>query len=290
MYDVPDLRTVKREDLDTPSTSTSRYSSQSPELDRHDAQAHNPFEYDFIDQPKTNTEGSLQTRTGDDEEQTFSFRLFASSAKDQKQQAAHASESGYGQRITLRAVLPVSSIPLSEGRFLRPKRPESYYFTASLSVAELKQVREQYISAAVSSEELLSAALQTHWPGTALPWRVIHIPAPRAPPQSKRPTNIKPSTSNKLSKRPKPNKKRRIHLRKLLAAQEASAKAILRANETAEDKEQALREKKSAKNRKNQLRRREKERQKKAEANASTDKGAVIENGDVVGGADDGED
>ena len=258
--------------------------SSSPSLEGAGSKIDYPCEYDFIDvaqPPDTNSDDKAATTEPHYEQSdlndgpVFEFRLFAS-PPDVTPANATSSTSKTKTTIKLLPSPEVVDIPISEGRFLRPARPKHHYFTSSLSSPLRSELRRQYAASAVSSRDVLQQASAQDWPGTALPWRVINVTV------AKDGLNSGPSGSEPLapgkypavgSGRKKPNKKRRIQLRKLLLARTAAANAKVRQTETAEEKEKALREKKTAKNRKIQLKRREKERQKKTEvkAAASTD-------------------
>lgn len=242
------------------------------------------FDYNFIEinQPAATvpshdipTAPDVATTTPPPEtEDKFEFRLFAPSSTTPTTNT----------KITLCASPSHSDIPLADGHFVKPNRPDDYYFTASLTETELQTLGHQYSTTAVSSAEILLGANKA-WPGTSLPWRVISLPAstqprqrkpsispqntialaqtieappPKVPNPNTAPTHPStpspPPSIHMNTRRTKPSKKRRIFLRRRLK---------LRTKLAGEAKEQAIRDKKTAMNRKNKLRRREKEREKR---------------------------
>ena len=254
--------------------------SCSPSLDADTSPPDYHFEYDLIDvaqasSTKNNAKAAAENAQNQESDpeagHTFEFRLFASPARDS---TANAASAKLKTKTTIR-LFPtpeVSNKPISEGCFLRPARPEAHYFTWSISNSALTELRQEYAASAVSPQDVLQKASSQAWPGTSLPWRLVQIrPADAMSDSGPHPSEVSASIVPVMDggSRRKPNKKRRIHLRKLLVARTAAAHAKVRQTETAEEKEKALREKRTAKNRKIQLKRREKERQKKAEARAA---------------------
>ena len=279
MFEQPEAKRIKRSNYGK-GTSSSPEASPSPSTQEETSHSRYEFEYEFIDVPtisktkpgleESNT-ATQKPESGAEDDQTFEFRLFAS--EEATSTNATESKSHTKTTVTLVPEQDLSQIPLSEGRFLKPARPDTYYFTSSLSRSDLKILRKRYEASAVSTSDLLQIATSQHWPGTALPWRVIHLTAP-----GKKSTEHSRLGSQEQLRagRSKPNKKRRIQLRKLLLARTAAANAKAREHETAEEKEKAMREKKTAKNRKVQLKRREKERLKKAQAQVADDRTAGV--------------
>ncbi len=261
-------------------TSYSPEAASSPSPRVEDSLPMYGFEYDFVDNQQTFdskaddelASANAHSRKPDfTDGQTFEFRLFPSPAGITPSSAIESKS----RRATTVKLLPsqnVSDAPIPEGHFLGSGRRETYYFTSSLATPLLIELRREYAESAVSSEDILQKASLQQWPGTALPWRVIHVSAVDAKSRSDAPSH-EFSAMTKLEheegRRKKPNKKRRIQLRKLSLARAAAANAKVRQSETVEEKEKALRRKRTAKNRKIQLKRREKERQKKAEAKAA---------------------
>jgi hypothetical protein len=281
MFKVPEAKRVKRTEFFEEDVHLSEGESE----DNHEAVPAYGFEYDFIDVKSFTPNSSLATHAkhSDDAhkcpkeekrpEQKFEFNLFAPSTDNEAKATQHA-------KISLRAS-PSPGDALSEGRFIKPNRSDTYYFTSSLSQSELRELRSQYLTSAVTSNEI-SRRSKAAWPGMKMEWRII---APKSvivrrkrassedtdlPADTNGISRIDPkieihnnSSSEKLlppvpvstvGRRTKPSKKRRILLRKRIARQTKL---------TGEANDQAIREKKSAMNRKNKLRRREKEREKK---------------------------
>ena len=248
------------------------------------------FEYDFIS-PTTAPNDTSHDTPAEPEDESYEFRLFAPASK----KASSAPERGKeppttditAPKITLLRSPSPSAIPtISEGRLLRP-RPESHYFATTTATS-----RDQYSTTAVSTTNIFALS-QTPWRGTSLPWRVIHLPSNTTPRPSTTQTGTPQATNpTKSSTRSKPNKKRRIILRRRLAARTAAStkskavpKPVVR-NETGEiiSLDPAEREKRSARNKEKKLKRRQRERERKAALAG----GEVADGGDG-GGSDDGD-
>jgi hypothetical protein len=302
MFEVPEAKRVKRTEFFEQDAHPGDRSGNESDEDVEAAPAYG-FEYDFIDVNSSMPEPNLAKgpehaedvpkgpREEKRSEHKFAFNLFAPSTGPEDTATKHA-------KITLRAS-PSPGDAQSEGRFLKPNRLDTYYFTSSLSQSELEQLRSQYLAVAVTSDEIFRRS-KTTWPGMRMAWKVIapksvvvrhkgkspvdtrypalnedmNAPFEPAYANTKREipgaaatqTTLPPLSASGLVRRTKPSKKRRIFLRKRLAMQTKL---------TGEAKNQAIREKKSAMNRKNKLRRREKEREKKkaaqGEGNADED-------------------
>ena len=219
------------------------------------------FEYDFVEQQQITprTEESPPQAGVSQGDEAFEFRLFGTTkaskpAEVTPEESASKNTSSAVALISIRS--PTPDAQRSDGRFVRPSRPQSFYFTAALSEDEAASLNRQFISAAIAGHDVVSRSVSTGWPGTHLPWRVLHIPraSSKVSPDDSQDTGKVAAKTKKC----KMSKRRRIMLRQKSAAVEA---AKIREQE----KEVEMRAKKSAKNRKQQLRRREKERQKKQE-------------------------
>ena len=204
-----------------------------------------------VDEPEN---VSIQEKTLPDDE-AFEFRLFATP------KPPNAKASGIGskthetpatqkqqtsKKITIRS--PTPDVP-SDGRFLNSHRPQSYYFTPITTPHSIAL-------SAISGPSIIASS-HYPWPGTFLPWRVIHLSSSttKLPPTNPLyDASSKPQATRK-SRKAKPSKKRRIQLRTRLKLMDAKAK----------EKEQHLREKKTRLNRERKVKRREKEKMEKAQ-------------------------
>ncbi|KAJ5594942.1 uncharacterized protein N7459_001150 [Penicillium hispanicum] len=238
----------------------------------------------------------------EDEEQEFEFRLFSAPAKPndtaapdqtvQKKTSDGENEGTGGTqklRIRLRSPTPASGDP-SEGRFVKAFRGWQYYFSTP-SLLGLKEGqaederqlerRRQFEDTAVTGQHMMTCAKSQPWPGCHLPWRVIHLKRhqTKLPPKSKDvPVYVVegalPAKSPKTRK--KPGKKRRVQLRKKVAAAEA-------AKETEA-------EKRNRKNRERKIKRRQKAREEKAAAAAAGGGNVDVSMADADGLSSEGED
>ncbi|KAK4157650.1 hypothetical protein C8A00DRAFT_29496 [Chaetomidium leptoderma] len=256
MFDLPDAKRVRREDLYD--SSSDRHSS--PERGNEEdaalraklnARLSNLLSLDLGGVPTppapANTNEALPEEDGEgqnDGEAEFEFRLFSSSTAAPK--VVLASEENEA---------PYHGPALSQ-------RPVSYYIRGELSPQE----RETIQSAAVTAQDIVAWAGQRAW-GLEVPWRVTKITVTMGGRGSvdggQRPLE---STTGKKS-RTKPNKKRRIMLRKRDQAEKEAAAA---SEKQKTDKEEHLKEKKKRLNREKKLKRRQKEKEKKLAAKSGT--------------------
>ncbi|KAL4795085.1 hypothetical protein BDV19DRAFT_363587 [Aspergillus venezuelensis] len=298
MFDLPESKRVRRDDLNA-RTSTSRSPSPAPEFFIPDSEAQKRLSallnlnLDIAPSPiiQEPTEQD-KPQDAEDEEQEFEFRLFSAPtpkpststkpSSDGPQQITanngkenEVSTGAQKLRIRLRSPTP---IPLGsgEGRFLKPSRGWSYYFsTPGLEKGDksedtldetLLAKRKEFEDAAVSGEDMLGFA-GVSWPGCHLPWRVTylkreHVKLPKD--EKGTSTNVtyintaNPPERTPLSRK-KPGKKRRIQLRKKTAVAD-------RAKETEA-------EKRNRKNRERKMKRRQKAREIKAALEAAGDGG-----------------
>jgi hypothetical protein len=180
------------------------------------------------------------------EEETFEFRLFSAPAASKTECESKTPKSA-PSKINIRSPTPDQP---SDGRFVNPHRPLTYYFTSS-------DDKPNFSLAAVSGDDVLTLS-QSPWPGTQLPWRVIHLPSskvsmPDVSSQAKSMLKVKgPHSADRRTG--KPSKKRRILLR-------TRAKLVI---EKAKEKEDHLREKKTRLNREKKIKRKAKEKAEKA--------------------------
>ncbi|KAI1609719.1 hypothetical protein EDD36DRAFT_467783 [Exophiala viscosa] len=266
MFEVPDAKRIKRSELFHGDSSPQSSRSVSPTAASDHEDEPNPskidygFEYDFISpdqKPAQPSQANITHEPSNDDnadEQEFDFRLFTTAATQPS------------QAIRLSATPPPADpteVPsLDEANFLRPNRPDNYYFTSALPPNSIGALKSQYATVALSTTDVLSLATLTNWPGTAIPWRCIHVKLTKPTKLSQghdRKTVTKQLHSTTDSRRGRPSKKRRILFRKRLA---------LRANlaAQAEHDEEAEREKRTRRNREKKVKRKEREKRKKLES------------------------
>jgi Fungal protein of unknown function (DUF2011) len=193
------------------------------------------------------------------EEEAFEFRLFSAPAALKTEDESKTPKSA-PSKINIRSPTPDQQ---SDGRFVNPHRPLTYYFTPSGD-------NSNFSLAAVSSDDVLTLS-QSPWPGTQLPWRVIHLPSSKVSmtdvsSHAKSMLKVKgPDSANR--RKGKPSKKRRILLR-------TRAKRVI---DKAKEKEDHLREKKTRLNREKKIKRKAKEKAEKAKlAGAGQHEGASL--------------
>jgi len=293
MFEVPNAKRIKRSELlqrDESPQSRSSSRSTTPLGAQEDESAQNVkpdygFQYDFIN-PVSNTsetaahESQESTKADDDqnqEEQEYQFRLFTSAPQ---QQSAEQPSQPTKPKIRLSATPPpedlAESLSLDKASFIRPNRPESYYFTSAVPPRLLEDLKSQYTQVALSTSDVLSRASSTHWPGTVLPWRCIHVellnphhhklsdPSNRKPyvSVSVRATTKQDSStrsSDAAGKRTRPSKKSRILLRRRLALRAELVAQTLKSDEVE-------RQKRTQRNREKKVKRKEREKRKKLDA------------------------
>ncbi|KIW29563.1 uncharacterized protein PV07_05371 [Cladophialophora immunda] len=287
MFEVPDSKRVKRSDLfrDDDASPVSRGSTRSISparpLGSEGESIVKPsygFEYDFVapnpSAPKPTLASSqsqpVVTSQEEDEDQEFQFRLFTSNPKSavqpSKPDAPFADPKIRLSRTPEPAEL-ADSLSLEKAHFLRPNRPDSYYFTSAVPEETIASLRSQYADVALSTADVVSRAKSTKWPGSALPWRLIHVQLlgnghrlKKLAQAAMSTTNTRDTSSQQLKPNSKrPSKKRRILLRRRLALRQELA-AQVRATEETE------REKRTRRNREKKVKRKEREKKKKLEA------------------------
>ncbi|KAF7505488.1 hypothetical protein GJ744_000735 [Endocarpon pusillum] len=196
--------------------------------------------------------GSSSSRDAADGEEEFEFRLFAS-------RVLRAGQGDGVARVNLRSPTPLAE--RGEGGFVVPCRPRSYYFTsfgdgdadgdadanADAQGGRARRRRDEYRDVAVEGQEVMFVATSTAWPGAALPWRVIRVPASSLAQSLKTSPTRAESRDGRTQRRARAGKKRRIAMRKKHAAE-------VRAAETEK-------EKRARKNREKKVKKREKNRQ-----------------------------
>ncbi|KAH0841667.1 hypothetical protein AYO21_01099 [Fonsecaea monophora] len=234
---------------------------------------------------------------GEEEPLEFQFRLFTSSKKSRSTTNTSAARRPSQDDVTTTTTTTTTtiadtrirlsrtpepaaleeSLSLENAHFLRPHRPDSYYFTAALPEEATQALRTQYADVAVSTADILSRATRTKWPGTALPWRLIHVQLLHGKDRSAGAQPLRSSTSSSSSGSKRPSKKRRILLRRRLALRQelaAQAKAT----------EETEREKRTRRNREKKVKRKEREKRKKVEVEEGGQEGEGEGEGKAVGG------
>ncbi|KKY20463.1 hypothetical protein UCRPC4_g04165 [Phaeomoniella chlamydospora] len=243
------------------------------------------FEYDIIDTiTSSNQQSNISVatekhatplaQTTDDsgkdevEDEGLEFRLFSVPSKSNAvnptvtstTQALPTSSATRVHKIRIRSPTPLDTAGDGAGGFINPHRHRGYYFTFSPTndwdkEFEIIDVRKaQFTDVAVSGPDIQVLA-QTKWPGTSLPFRVLHIPISQC--KVPRPSSTTTTTENKLHSRRRPRlcKKRRILLRmKLQASKEA---------------ERSEKEKKTKRNREKKVKKRLRDKEKAAAAAAT---------------------
>lgn len=233
-----------------------------PSEARHDQiQIDYGFEYDFISpipDPLEASEAPPDIGAGDEQDQAkpaYQFRLFTSRPDSANK---NTREDVLKPSIRLSPTPPPinlsESLSLDKAHFVRPHRPDSYYFTSSLPTETLSSLKSQFAEVALSSSDVLSLAEVTKWPGSALPWRVINVKLAMPSWQTQKQTT--PVASSLKSR--KPSKKRRIILRRRLARAKEAAQLQKLAEETEK-------EKRTRRNREKKVKKKEREKRKKAE-------------------------
>ncbi|KAJ6134974.1 hypothetical protein N7512_000134 [Penicillium capsulatum] len=296
MFDVPEAKRVRRNEVVSPSSS--RSPSPPDETDLQDAHARLGKLLDLdglIGADTTNQDTKNETagieNAEDEEEQEFEFRLFSAPTKPvdttakvekddkpatgkDKHAGDRKSDSGATQklRIRLRSPTPVPG----EGRFVKAFRGWEYYFSTPSLLGQPENDEyqatktRQFEDIALNGQQVMEMA-KSPWPGCDLSWRVIRLKRrqTKLPPKDKDvPIYVvegaPPSKSPKTRK--KPGKKRRLQLRKRI--------------ETAQKAKESEAEKRNRKNRERKMKRREKARKEKAAAAGAT--------GDVIMAGEDG--
>ncbi|KGO72466.1 Protein of unknown function DUF2011 [Penicillium italicum] len=282
MFDLPNAKRVRRDEMRSPA------SSRSPSPAPDDAAAQDAYarlgkllnldQLDAAQETTSQDNGPSQPAEDEDEEQEFEFRLFSAPTKSaeetSKQPGTDADEKStevpttQKLRIRLHSPTPGSGAG-TEGRFVKASRGWDYYFStpslqgtrSGVPTAEdeirMAEKKKQFEDMAVSGQHMLTWANSLVWPGCHLPWRVIHLK--RHQTKMPRPANSLPvyvvegaPVSKSPLTRKKPGKKRRVQLRKKVAAAQAAKE-----NEA---------EKRTRKNRDRKLKRRQKAREQKAAA------------------------
>ncbi|PLB55315.1 hypothetical protein P170DRAFT_505919 [Aspergillus steynii IBT 23096] len=291
MFDLPNAKRVRREDILSRASSASRSPSPQPEPANTDAHQRlaKLLNLDTFVATTTQPEASGQEphpdeadgpNKAEEEEQEFEFRLFSAPAAtksqsqtqatgDSKDSNENTAQGAQKLRIRLRSPTPETG----DGRFVNPFRGWGYYFsTPTLSGVkvdedpQLEVRKKQFADVAVSGDDLLGWA-KISWPGCHLPWRVIrlnrqHTKLPRESNDTIIAYNAESEPQTPKSYK-KPGKKRRLQLRKRVKA--------------AEQAKETEAEKRNRKNRERKIKRRQKAREIKAATAAATGQALPVE-------------
>ncbi|KJZ80565.1 hypothetical protein HIM_00415 [Hirsutella minnesotensis 3608] len=248
MFDLPDAKRVRREDLKASDDSDW---SEDDGLDADlreslNARIARSLGLDLgqgkpLDQPQRAHAAKEELRqdagaelSEDEDLGEFEFRLFSTTE-------------------TTKVVLQSNNGPQGEGGLVS-KRPLSHYQVTSIA-AELKR---QYEFAAVSGQEVLVRSRQRSW-GLELPWRVIRATsAPNTTMAIRDAVSV--SKGNEAWSRKRPGKSKRIALRKKDRARKEKEEIVAKQRM---DKEEHLKDKKKRLNRAKKLRKRAKDKEKK---------------------------
>ena len=222
------------------------------------------FEYDFVTLKSAEMKPAVtsETQEADPEEQDepeYRFRLFASASSSKAQQTqpeATKSQPKIRLSATPEPAALAEALSLENAHFIRPNRPDSYYFTSNTSEEVIHRLKLEYQDVAMSTSDVLSQAKSTRWWGTALPWRSIHVQLLTKAPKTKRPAESKQGPTRT---RTRPSKKRRVLHRRRLALREGLAAQTKVGEETE-------REKRTRRNREKKVKKKERDKRKKLEA------------------------
>ncbi|KAE8376251.1 hypothetical protein BDV26DRAFT_282804 [Aspergillus bertholletiae] len=284
MFDLPNAKRVRRNEILSPSSSRSPSPQPEDALTSGYERLGELLNLDSLIQPEKQPEQiDTQAANGnvkdEEEEQEFEFRLFSAPVRDstgtatrdvgpatigstEEKKEGVAAAGTQKLRIRLRSPTPGAGGP-DEGGFVKPFRGWEYYFSTPGMLSGSKEddpklalKRKQFEEVAVSGEQMGEWA-KVPWPGCHLPWRVIHWKRHQTKlPRGDTATAVfiaEPQVKDPKSRK-KPGKKRRIQLRKRL-------EIAGRAKETDA-------EKRNRKNREKKIKRRQKAREMKAAAAA----------------------
>ncbi|KAK5676849.1 hypothetical protein LTS10_010613 [Elasticomyces elasticus] len=224
-------RVVSRADLLSP--------AGTPEPEQDSEIAVQPQKFTFI----RKTSEADNRPLAEDTEDLLDFRLFAPTTA-----------TGNTSKIRLRSPTPQTTAP----GFVVHERNPNYYLAEPPSSAD----KDKYESAALSGAEVVALSC-TPWPGSAYPWKVLHVSS-----QGRRKSSVStdrgaapaPAPAS-AAKRKQPSKKARIQIRVKLAAQRVEND---KQQTDAKAREVADREKRVRLNRAKTLRKRAREKARKA--------------------------
>ncbi|KAF1833163.1 hypothetical protein BDW02DRAFT_501354 [Decorospora gaudefroyi] len=246
MFELPDAKRVRREELQSPASSPR--ASPDPDLEALLRSKINT-QFNF-----TTTKNSVEDVAYDEEEET-ELRLFATPSNATPQ--------------THKIRLSSPSADNGEPGFL-VKKPRSYYFVHEPTSKEEGAFR----AAAIEGRSVLELSRQP-WPGCALPWKVRTISSAGIRKDVLVGHPPKPVTvEEKAEKRTRKGKKARIAIRnKLQASKEKQAERA----RLAQEKEEAEREKRTRRNREKKVKRKARDQAKKTGGGDGEGVGKVVE-------------
>ncbi|MCJ1447236.1 MAG: hypothetical protein MMC23_007747 [Stictis urceolatum] len=289
MFELPDAKRVRRTELHSPHSSPSVSRSPSPSTTAQ-IQARLAALYggtSLISQapledsaaiPVTSTDLQPTLDPASNEDGGYEYRLFAgqkhiksiacAGRDDQEETEAGQTTAGRPGRSKVARVRISSPSPGAEGGgFVKPHRRSGYYFTwaeddGAIRSAQFYKKRrtENFMESAVCGDTIKHWASQS-WPGSALPWRVRLLPRAQFPVEVPEATKDLQRTSSAVTgKKRKPNRKRRIVIRRRIKdkANEEEAKVRRREERGKEEKE-----KRTRRNREKKVKRKQKEKIKK---------------------------
>ncbi|EMD87543.1 hypothetical protein COCC4DRAFT_192823 [Bipolaris maydis ATCC 48331] len=233
MFELPDAKRVRRDELQSP-TSSPRSSPDRNLEELFRSRIHSQFAY-------TTTEEVVEDAAHSDDDEA-ELRLFA----------APSNAPAQTHKIRLSSPTADSGEP---GLIL--KKPRSYYFADEPTSDE----EAAFQAAAMDGKGVLELS-QLPWPGCALPWKVCKIsPAGMRKEVLTGHPPMLTTVEERTHKRTRKSKKTRIAIRKKLQAtkEKESEQARL-----AQEKLEAEREKKTRRNREKKLKKKAKEQAKKA--------------------------
>ncbi|KAI4130933.1 MAG: hypothetical protein LQ347_003188 [Umbilicaria vellea] len=261
MFGIPQGKRVRREDLHS--------RSLSPEWSTPDvaleallrARFEDTYKPESTDaQPRSNNTALETTiEEPDDETEAFDFRLFSTSTRKSSNAAEPHDTS---QKIVIKSPSPESGEP----GFTQPRRPESYYFTG----ASAPERRQRYEEVAISGPEIIKGQ-DIHYPGWALPWRVLTLKVNTRTGIAALSTSSGPPPTSTLPKK-RSGKKRRILIRQKLARRTAQQRAEAAA---LAEKEVADRAKRTQRNREKKVKKKQRDKAKRAQDAGGGERQAV---------------
>ncbi|TID19891.1 Efflux pump [Venturia nashicola] len=233
MFDVPDAKRVRRDELYTHSPSPS--SSPDPSLGQAFLKS---LGGDFTE----TFAATAHLGGGRPQSEELEFRLFARPSTST-------------EKTTTRIRIESPSRDNRPAGLVHPERPREHYFRDGLSPEAERRLK----ITAVSGEDVLAQS-HTKWPGCSLPWRVTTILA------RGRPIQHHSVQSDTVKRKTRKGKKTRIAIRKkAVEARERKATAEVGAAE----KELAERMKRAKRNRDKKLKKRERDKAKKTAVRAA---------------------
>lgn len=257
MFALPNAKRVRREDLNSPSSSR----ASSPGIDiLQKLRAATQFEFETTTVTPQVQDATTNTRAGDedDEEEELAFNLFAPVSRPVN---GDTSKPARPQTIRLRSPTPLEA---KDPGFLVPERDQSYYFTGPLSPTK----QAQYEASAVTGETI-AAWSKLPCPGCAYPWKIISIPASAA---RKALDGVKNAAEvDFLPEEDREKRKSRLgkkaRIKKRIKAEKTRVRKA-EAEKRKEEKERLEREKRARRNREKKFKKRARDKAKKAAGGA----------------------